>query len=38
MLASCTRKPMAQIDGPCRRAKRWANESGLALMRKFTPP
>lgn len=31
-------KPIAQIDGPCSRAKRCAKESGSALIRKFTPP
>ena len=29
---------MAQIDGPCSRAKRWPNESGSALTMKLTPP
>ncbi len=36
--ASCTRNAIAQIDGPCSRAKRCANESGSALRMKLTPP
>src|SRR5882757_6129745 len=36
--ASVTRKAIAQIDGPCKRAKRCANESGSELMMKLMSP
>src|ERR1700712_2880667 len=36
--ASATRNAIAQIDGPCKRAKRCAKESGSAFTRKLISP